>query len=118
MENREMVMLLRPSIIRFTDEKVNEKMVPVSIPVSPDTPTPTPAAPLQPLDVISPAEQEGGAPAPAAPRPEPVMLGPVTPLPVKPRDPNEVSNDSLQRTFDDVYRNATGQRYAPTGGGQ
>jgi hypothetical protein len=124
MENREMVMLLRPSIIRFTDEKVNEKIVPVSIPVSPDTPTPTPAAPLEPLDVISPIEQGiGGAPAPAAPRPEPVMLGPVTPLPVKPRDPNEVSNDSLQRTFDDVYRNATGQRYAPqqgtlTGGGQ
>jgi len=111
-ENRELVIMLRPSIIRFSDALTRN---------GDQSPSKEVATPMTTLDTIETV--------PDVPPPEmlqPVALTPA-PLPVEtlaplpPRPSKALSGDSLQRTFDDVYNNARRRPQTPDtfgGGGQ
>ncbi|MGE3770896.1 MAG: type II secretion system protein GspD [Bdellovibrionales bacterium] len=95
-ENRELVVMLRPAIIRFTDALTRD---------GDRSPSKEMATPMTTLDTIETV--------PDVPPPEVLQPMALTPSPVPasvevlpPRPAKALSGDSLQRTFDDVYNNA------------
>jgi hypothetical protein len=98
--------MLRPSIIRFTDDKLyNNIKNEVENPASPEAVSDTP--PQHVLDVIEPTANMPVSPDIPSSLPPPQ---PVTPLEL-PASDRPVSTNSLQSTFGEVYRSG---RSVPT----